>query len=99
MGQTENSDRLLSTEMFDSVYRAWCEANSTMRGSSIDLAIARIRALEALWSAWKAVRTSKSGYHTSMPEAVKAMDRADKGYVEASDSETAEPESTSESDA
>ena len=82
VAQIENGDRILSEELFDHVFRAWCEANATMRGRTVDLAVARIKALEALWSAWKALRTSRSGYHRSMPEAVKALDRSDKGGAE-----------------
>lgn len=90
MAEIGLSDQTLSDELFDDVFRAWCEANATMRGSTVDLAVARIKALEALWSAWKAVRTSRSGYHRSMPEAVKALDRSDKGGAEPADSETHE---------
>lgn len=96
MAQIENRDRILSEELFDHVFRAWCEANETMRASTIDLAVARIKALEALWSAWKALRTSRSGYHRSVPEAVKALDRSDKGGPEPFDSEAAESESRSD---
>lgn len=96
MAQIENGERILSEELFDHVFRAWCEANATMRASTVDLAVERIKALEALWSAWKALRTSRSGYHRSMPEAVKAMDRSDKGGAEPSDSEAAESEPRSD---
>src|SRR5215475_13121105 len=70
-----------SPEGWKYVFSAWCEANPAMVNCTVSQAVERVKALEDLWRAWRTVFSNRFGYDKTMPEAVKAMDRADKSLL------------------
>ena len=70
-----------SPEGWKYVFSAWCEANPAMENCTVGQAVERVKALEDLWRAWRTVFSNRFGYDKTMPEAVKAMDRADKSLL------------------
>lgn len=84
MQHIDDEDKILSPEDGAAMLRAWCETNPAVANSTVYQAVERLKALESLWSAWKAVGASGVGYDKSMPRAVKAMERADKALLQRS---------------
>src|SRR6266567_4299595 len=78
---TVTDEASFSVEDWQYIFRAWCAANPAMAKGTVYQAGQRIKALEELWRESKAVFASKFGYDKAMPEAVKAMNHADKSLL------------------